>query len=98
MLERFDKAKYGFIAGLLLPPLGYAIGKYIIFPRGTWALYWEFFLQGGDDSNKIFTFCMLPTLFLFYFVFFVWKLEEASKGLVAVSLVFSAIFMAFKFL
>jgi hypothetical protein len=55
-------------------------------------------MQGGDDSNKIFTFCMLPTLFLFYFVFFVWKLEEASKGLVAISLVFSAIFMAFKFL
>lgn len=97
-MDRFDKPIYGFIAGLFLPFLGYAAGKQVIYSWGTWDRYWKYFMQGGDYQNQIFTFCMLPTLFLFYFVFFHWKLERASRGLVAISLVEVAIFMAFKFL
>lgn len=98
MMQKLDQMLYGAIAGLLLPFLGYAAGKQIIFTRGSWHKYWDYFVSGGDHQNQIFTFCMLPTLFLFYFVFFVWKMEKASRGLVAISLVEVALFMAFKFL
>ncbi len=97
-MQRFDKAIYGFIAGSVLPFLGYSVGKFIIYRSGSWASYWSYFKRPGDTQTQIFTFCMLPTLFLFYFVFFQWKLEQASKGLVAISLVAVTIFMAFKFL
>lgn len=96
-MKRFDKPLYGAILGLILPLFGYIMGKYIVAKAGTWNEYWHYFLGGGDYTNQIFTWCMLPTLFSFYFVFFYWKLDHASKGLVAVSLVQTAIFMIIKY-
>lgn len=97
-MKKFDKPLYGVILGVILPVIGYIIGKFIVAKAGTWSEYWHYFIGGGDYSSQIFTLTMLPTLFMFYFVFFFWKLDHAAKGLVAVTLVMTAAFMIFKYL
>lgn len=97
-MDKFDKPLYGLIAGIILPFIGYAIGKQVIGRSLSWGEYWSYFQSGGDYMNQIFTISMLPTLFMFYFIFFQWKMEYASKGYVAISLVYTAVFMIIKYL
>ncbi len=96
-MKRFDKLIYGLILGALLPVLGFYLG-YLIKYSGSVKGYWLLLSQPTASQNEVFTFCMLPSLLFFYLVFFRWKLDQASKGLVAASLVYVAAYMIIKFL
>jgi len=97
-MKRFDKLYIGILVGTFLPVLGFIFGHEFIYHRHSWKSYWAFFLNPGDVQTQIFTFCMLPTLFLFYFVNFRWKLDHASKGLVMISLIYISVFAYLKFI
>ncbi|MFZ5554928.1 MAG: hypothetical protein ACOZCO_17590 [Bacteroidota bacterium] len=98
MKAKADKLIYGIVSGTLLPLIGYVIGYKAFFYRYGWDGYWKKFSGGGDIQTHIFTLSMLPTLFLFYLVFFQWKMDQFSKGLVMISLMYVAIFVYLKFM
>ncbi len=97
MYSRFTKynryAKYnniwnGIIAGLILPILGFFLSREVKLPEATLSEYWSIFMNSTFEVNKdIIVFSLLPNMAFFYLLFFQWRIDEAAKGLVIVTLV-----------
>ena len=88
-LKKFDKMSVGIIVGIILTVAGFFI-SYPILTRGldmTLAQYVNY-AQVGADKQNIMIFCLLPNMFLFYFTNFRWHLNELTKGLVGITLLF----------
>jgi hypothetical protein len=97
-MKRFDKLAYGAILAIVLPVLGFFAGYFFYFefaPR-TMKTYWNLLIRPGIDNSEVLTFSMLPSLFFFYFIFFHWKLDHASKGFVMVSLIYVSLIAIIK--
>ncbi len=96
--QKYDKAIYGLISGLILPVVGFFMSYGVKFyPRPLWA-YWNQFMYNRDEQTQIFTFSMLPSLILFYFILFKWKMDYASKTFVGISLIYVTIFVFLNYL
>ncbi|MFI5203403.1 MAG: hypothetical protein ACHQF2_02815 [Flavobacteriales bacterium] len=97
LVERIDNVWFGLITGLLLPLIGYVLSYMVkYYPRSLGA-YWDLFLRSDNEQTQIFTFSMIPSLLLFYFILFRWKHEYASRSFVAANLVYAVIFLYNKF-
>ncbi len=97
--EKYDKPIYGIVTGLILPPIGFFLSYLVKFyPRPFAYYFWEYFMVKGYEQTQIFTFSMLPSLFLFYFILFRWKMEVAGKTFVGVSLIYVIFYMYKSFL
>lgn len=96
-MQKYDKAWFGLVTALVLPPVGYLLSYFVKFYPRPFSAYWRIFLNIDDEQTQIFTFAMLPSLFLFYFILFQWKMDIASKSFVGVSLLYVTIFVIIKF-
>lgn len=96
--EKYDKPLFGLLTGAFLPVVGFFL-SYLVkyYPRNLGA-YWSLFLESGSNQTQIFTFSMIPSLFLFYFILFQWKMEKASKTYVGISLIYVTIYVYLNFL
>jgi hypothetical protein len=97
-MKKFDKIGYGLIVGIILPVFGFLLGYYVKFyprPLGT---YWNYMANATVYQTEILTFSLVPNLFLFYFLFFRWKLDEATKGLVFVSILYVILVVSLSYL
>ncbi len=95
--EKYDKALYGLIAGFILPIIGFFLSYQVKFYPGPLRIYWNYLLYNRYEQTSIFTFSMLPSLFLFYFILFKWKMDYASKTFVGISLIYVTIFVYLNF-
>lgn len=105
-IKKFDTFKYGALCGITLPILGFFISFLVNGSEMRLETYWQVFTQSSDvisvnkdiyaDSRQsILVFCLLPNLLLFYFCFFQYKLDKFSKGLVGITLIFTALTFIF---
>lgn len=95
---KYDKPMFGVIVALVLPIIGFFLSWLVKFYPGQLKGYWNTFLYNKDEQTQIFTFSMIPSLLLFYFILFQWKMERASKTFVGISLIFVTIFVYLNFL
>lgn len=94
---KYDKPQFGLITAAVLPIIGFFLSyrvKYYPRPLGN---YWNEFLHNTNEQTQIFTFSMIPSLFMFYFILFQWKMERASKTFVGMSLLFVILFLYLNF-
>ncbi len=88
-LKKYDKMSVGIVLGIILTVAGFFI-SYPILTRGLNMSLTQYIndAQVGADKQNIMIFCLLPNMFLFYFTNFRWRLNEMTKGLVGVTLLF----------
>ena len=96
--ERYDRPIYGLVLALVLPVIGFFISYGVKFYPRPILGYWNTFLYNPYEQTSIFTFSMIPSLILFYFILFKWKMDHASKTFVAISLIYVIIFVYLNFL
>ena len=85
--KKYDLAWIGITLGIVLPPLGFLLSKYVKSPSSSYKNYWQLFLDSSLEINKeILIFSLLPSMLAFYFLFFLFKMDSAAKGLVGVTL------------
>lgn len=85
--KKYDVAWVGIVLGVILPPLGFVLSKYVKSPMSSFDSYWRLFLNSQLEVNKeILIFSLLPSMLAFYFLFFLFKMDKAAKGLVGVTL------------
>jgi|TARA_B110000495_G_C22932506_1_gene545193 hypothetical protein len=85
--KKYDIVWVGLILGFILPPLGFLLSKYVKSPNSSYKNYWQLFLDSSLEINKeILIFSLLPSMLAFYFLFFLFKMDVAAKGLVGVTL------------
>ena len=106
--NKINKIKYGIIAGLTLPVLGFFIGFLAKGGNMSFSTFWQIFSQNHDllhvnDLKLIFQdtrqstvmFCLLSNMLAFYFSFFKNKLDRFSTGLVFITLLLAAVSVLF---
>lgn len=96
--NKYDRPLYGLIAGAILPPIGFFLSYFVKFYPRPFTGYWSTFIWNKAEQTSIFTFSMIPSLLLFYFILFKWKMEHASKTYVGISLIYVTIFVYLNFL
>ena len=86
--------------------LGFFI-SYLIIGGDSFITFWEIFTKDAtvlksdvqeyyiETRQNILMFCLMANLLLFYFSFFMFKIDNFSKGLVFITLVLAAISMLF---
>lgn len=95
--ERIDNVWFGLITGAILPLIGYVLSYLVKYYPRSMGAYWELFMRSDSEQTQIFTFSMIPSLLLFYFILFRWKLDYGSRSFVAASLVYAVVFVYIKF-
>ena len=96
--SKWDNPWTGIISGAIGPVIGFFVGYYFkLSSKAPISTYWRY-LWDTMFQDEIFTFAMLPNMFLFFFFFFQWKHDQSSKGLVAVSLIYVVAFLSIKYL
>jgi hypothetical protein len=94
--EKFDKVLTGFISGLIFP---FIIGSLIyLFSSGHLSLH--LYLARIADSNIIthsITLCVFPNIFIFL-IFNRFDMLRASRGVLAITIVWAVIVFGVKFL
>ena len=106
--NKINKIKYGIIAGLTLPVLGFFIGFLAKGGNMSFSTFWQIFSQNHDllhvnDLKLIYQdtrqstvmFCLLSNMLVFYFSFFKNKLDRFSTGLVFITLLLAAVSVLF---
>jgi hypothetical protein len=96
--EKFDRPIYGLISAAILPVIGFFMSYYVKFYPRPVSGYWNTFLYNQYEQTSIFTFSMIPSLILFYFILFQWKMNHASRTFVGISLIYVTIFVYLNFL
>lgn len=101
--NKYDSAKYGIIAFLILFFIGLT-SAYLatIYPSSLKAFY-KILLNGSkmhldEVQTRLYTITMLPALFFFYFLQFRWQMHRASQAFVGMILFVATFMMAAKFL
>ena len=104
--SKYNKFNFGLVLGLLFPILGFFI-SYLIIGGDSFITFWEIFTKDAtvlktdvqeyyiETRQNILMFCLMANLLLFYFSFFMFKIDNFSKGLVFITLVLAAISMLF---
>lgn len=104
--SKFNKFNTGLIFGLLFPIIGFFV-SYLIMGGSSFSTFWEIFIKDAtvfssevqdfykDTRQNILMFCLMTNLLLFYFSFFLFKIDRFSKGLVFITLILAAISMLF---
>jgi len=105
---KYNKVKFGFIAGLILPIIGFFIGFLAKGGSLSFSTFWQIFTQNHDlvyrsDLKSIYQdtrqstlmFCLLANMLAFYFSFFMFKTDLFSRGLVSITLILAAISFLF---
>ena len=106
--NKINQIKYGIIAGLPLPILGFFIGFIAKGGDMSFSTFWQIFTQNHDllhmsDLKLIYQdtrqstvmFCLLANMLAFYFSFFLNRLDRFSKGLVFITLLLAAVSVLF---
>ena len=106
--NKINKIKYGIIAGLTLPVLGFFIGFLAKGGNMSFSTFWQIFSQNHDllhvnDLKLIYQdtrqstvmFCLLSNMLAFYFSFFKNKMDRFSTGLVFITLLLAAVSVLF---
>ncbi len=106
--NKINQIKYGIIAGLTLPILGFFIGFIAKGGDMSFSTFWQIFTQNHDllhmsDLKLIYQdtrqstvmFCLLANMLAFYFSFFLNRLDRFSKGLVFITLLLAAVSVLF---
>lgn len=93
--EKLDKLWVGLIIGGVLPVLGFFVSKLFKDREGTYSLkaYWNLLIGENDYYLDILTFSLIPNLLAFYFFFFMWKMDQALKGLIFMTVIYLGIFL-----
>ncbi len=106
--NKINQTKYGIIAGLTLPVLGFFIGFLVNGGDLSFSTFWQIFTQNcdvqyysnvrsqcQDTRQSTAMFCVLANMLAFYFSFFLNRLDRFSKGLVFITLLLAAISVLF---
>jgi len=106
--NKINQSKYGIIAGLTLPILGFFVAFVAKGGDLSFSAFWQIFIQNHDlfhmDDLKLIyqdtrqstvMFCLLANMLAFYFSFFLNKLDRFSKGLVFITLLLAAVSVLF---
>jgi len=104
--SKYNKFNYGLILGLIFPIMGFFI-SFLFIGSDSFSTFWEIFVKDANvygneigefykqTRQNILMFCLMSNLLLFYFSFFIYKIDRFSKGLVFITLILSAISMLF---
>ena len=99
---KWNKFKYGLIAGFISPVIGFLIA-YLVIGKNLSFLQFSSYFFGEINSNNIVSeiylemrqntlmFCLLMNMLIFYFSFFIFKIDQFSKGIVGLTLLWAAI-------
>ena len=106
--NKINHTKYGILAGLTFPLLGFFAAFIAKGGDLSFSAFWQIFIQNHDllqmnDLKLIYQdtrqgtvmFCLLANMLVFYFSFFLNKLDKFSKGLVFITLLLAAISVLF---
>jgi len=91
---KIDSVGVGIIAGILLPIIGFFV-NYLIHFRGMHLNRVFFAIRRGQMEFPLLTFCLLPSLCMF-FIFLWLNKEKASRGILITVIVY-VIYMVWKF-
>lgn len=93
--EKLDKIWVGIAFGGVLPIIGFFISKMFKDKEGSYSLkaYWNLLIGQNDYYLDILTFSLIPNLLAFYFFFFMWKMDQALKGLIFMTIIYLGIFL-----
>lgn len=93
--QKLDKVWIGLILGGGLPILGFFVSKLVKDRDGSYSIkaYWNLLVGQNDYYLDILTFSLIPNMLAFYFFFFMWKLDQASKGLIFLTIMYLGLFM-----
>tara|TARA_Y200000002_G_scaffold331857_1_gene297274 strand:- start:242 stop:607 length:366 start_codon:yes stop_codon:yes gene_type:complete len=104
--NKLNKFYPGLIFGILFPFMGFFL-SFLIMGGESFSSFWEIFIKDAnvydaevqdfykETRQNILMFCLMTNLLLFYFSFFLFKIDRFSKGLVFITLVLAAISMLF---
>lgn len=95
--ERIDNFSFGLITGLVLPPVGFLFSYLVKYYPRSFSAFWSTFITSDNEQTQIFTLSMIPSLLLFYFILFRWKLDYGSRSFVGASLLYVVAFVIIKF-
>ena len=96
--KKYDVVWVGLALGFVLPVLGFVLSKYVKSPSISYSHYWKLFIDSSLEYNKeILIFSLLPSMLAFYFLFFLFKMDVAAKGLVGVTLFVAGLSFLFLF-
>ena len=90
----FDSVWVGIVAGILLPIGGFYV-NYLIHFNGMHLHRVFMAIRRGQMEFPLYTFCLLPSLCMFFIFLWINK-EKASRGILITVLAY-AIFMVWKF-
>jgi hypothetical protein len=92
MIKRLDHFLVGFAAGTVLPFIGFWITYLVVIYANnlSWKRFWNMFNTSAEHRAEVLTLSLIANMFAFYLFFFRWKLDRASRGLVAVTLAMGA--------
>ena len=88
-LAKLDNVYVGLIVGTILPIIGFYISFLVKARNGvvSFDTYIDMAFGSSMYQQDILIFCLIPNMFMFYFSNFRLKLNEFTKGLVAVTIV-----------
>lgn len=92
MMKKLDNFFVGLISGAIMPFLGFwIVYLYVSYERNlTWKMFWIMFNSTDGHRASVLTLSLIANMLLFYLFFFRWKLDQASKGLVFVTMLYGA--------
>jgi hypothetical protein len=103
---KYNTFNLGLIFGVLFPIIGFFI-SFLVIGGENFSSFWEIFIKDAtvysneikdyymDTRQNVLMFCLMSNLLLFYFSFFIFKIDRFSKGLVFITLILAAISMLF---
>jgi ABC-type bacteriocin/lantibiotic exporter with double-glycine peptidase domain len=93
--EKLDKIWVGLVFGGLLPVIGFFVSKLFKDREGSYSVqaYWNLLIGQNDYYLDILTFSLIPNLLAFYFFFFMWKMDQALKGLIFMTIIYLGFFL-----
>ena len=105
--KKYDKLKLGIIFGLIFPIFGFLFAYLAMGQEMSLSSFWHMFIKDANstDSNQfmiysetrknILIYCLIANLALFYPIFFLWKMNRFSKGIVGITLLLTGISFIF---
>lgn len=87
--NKIDNIWFGLGIGAILPVIGFVLSKFVKDKSGsyTWKAYFNLMTGQTNYYLEILTFSLLPSMLFFYLLFFQWKLDQAARGLIFMTIV-----------
>ena len=104
--KKWNKFNYGIIMGLICPVVGFFIAYFVIgnnLPLSQFTKHLFSELSSENIVNEVYKemrqntlmFCLLTNMLVFYFSFFIFKIDKFSKGIVGLTLLLAAFSVLF---